>query len=276
MEKYLIIIIIIMILYYIQKYCIQSEVDKILITKNIIEKFTDNINPTLSQVSNNLNQTGGLDLSGSLIINNKHKLTSDGDYLKITDVNSQNYLNLAVKDLDITGTLLLRQNNFNTSQGFRFINNTNETLIIDTSGNSAGIKSLQGSFNINAGTTINFSGNTDISGNLTIGNTNRKPILIKTIYILNNINTYDTGISHTEYSGITFSGYTSSTRSYASTFEFNTYQQNGRWFISFTPAMIITTPLSVRLTFFHVNFTGDEGTIIGSISPSVPVPVFVC
>ena len=216
MEKYLIILIIIIILYYKQKYCIQSEVDKILITKNIIEKFTDNISPTLSEISNNLNQTGGLDLSGdldlsgSLIINNKHKLTSDGDYLKITDVNSQNYLNLAVKDLDITGTLLLRQNNFNTSQGFRFTNNTNETLIIDTSGNSAGIKSLQGSLNINAGTTINFSGNTDILGNLTIGNTNRKPILIKTIDISNNINTYDTGISHTEYSGIAFSGSTRS------------------------------------------------------------------
>ena len=266
MEKYLIILIIIIILYYKQKYCIQSEVDKILITKNIIEKFTDNISPTLSEISNNLSQTGGLNLLGSLIINNRHKLTSDGNYLKITDGNSQNYLSLAVKDLDVSGTLLLRKNNFDNLPSLRFTNNANETLIIDILGNSVGIKSLQSSLNINAGTTINFSGNIDISGNLTISNTNRKPILIKTIDISNNINTYDTGISHTEYSGIAFSG---STRSYASTFQFNTYQQNGRWFISITPPMIITTPLGVRVTFFHVNFVGDEGITFTLLPPSV-------
>ncbi len=44
MDKYLIILIIIMILYFIQKYCIQSEVEQILITKNIIEKFTESSN----------------------------------------------------------------------------------------------------------------------------------------------------------------------------------------------------------------------------------------
>ena len=268
MEKYLIIIIIIIIFYYKQKYCIQSEVDKILITKNIIEKFTDNINSTLSEVPNILNQTGSLDLSGglnllgSLIINNRHKLTSDGNYLKITDVSGLNFLNMSVKNLDVSSQLLVRQNStfIRGPHSFNFLN-------IDTSGNNAGIKSLQGPLNIDASVNkIIFSGNTDISGNLTIGNTNRKPILIKTIDISNNINTYDTGISHTEYSGIAFSG---STISYASTFQFNTYQQNGRWFISITPAMIITTPLGVRVTFFHVNFVGDEGITFTLLQPTI-------
>ena len=63
--------IIIMILYYIQKYCIQSEVEQILITKNIIEKFTvSNTNLLFSNVVNKLQLTKRLDdsftVSGNL------------------------------------------------------------------------------------------------------------------------------------------------------------------------------------------------------------------
>ena len=39
MKKYLIIFSVIIILYYIQKYCIESEVDKFLVTKKIVEKW---------------------------------------------------------------------------------------------------------------------------------------------------------------------------------------------------------------------------------------------
>jgi hypothetical protein len=276
MEKYLIILIIIIILYHIQKYCIKSEIQTFLLTKNIIEKFTVN-NSSLSGVLNSLIQTGGLDLSGNLIINNRHKLTSDGNYLKLTDVNGQNFLNLAVNNLDVNGDIILRQNTFNSSQGFRFVNSNNGTLLIDNINYAAGLKSLQGPLNINASSNIiNLSGNTDILGDFRINNI--KPILVKIINISNS-NNIDTGISSSVYSGIAFSGYTTSTRTYANTFEFNTYKQNGNWFISFTPPRppTGTTPLGVRLTFFHVNFVGDEGIIEGTVAPGqttpTPVPV---
>ena len=247
MEKYLIIIIIIMILYFIQKYCIQSEVEKILITKNIIEKFTDsNTNFSFSNVVNNLQQSNSLDISGSLIINNKHTLMSDGNYLKLTDVSGQNFLNMSVNNLDVSGELLVRQNSTFTGgpHNFNFLN-------IDTSGNNAGIKSLQGNLTINGSKTI--LGNTDISGNLRINNV--KPILIKIFTTTGNI--IDTGVSHSVYSGIGFSGYNHPTpTSTRIPSEFNTYKQNGNWYVSFAPTN--TQQLSIRLIFFNTFFHNDE------------------
>jgi hypothetical protein len=250
MDKYLIILIIIIILYFIQKYCIQSEVEQILITKNIIEKFTDsNINSLLSNVVNNLQQTNRLDLSGSLIINNRHKLTSDGNYLKLTDVSGQNFLNMSVKNLDVSGELLVRQNSTFTGgpHNFNFLN-------IDTSDNNAGIKSVQANLTINGSTKI--LGNTDISGNLRINNV--KPILIKIFTTTGNI--IDTGISHSTYSGIGFSGYNHPTSSSTRTpLEFNTYKQNGNWFVSFSPSNNQST--SIRLIFFNTFFHSDSNEI---------------
>jgi hypothetical protein len=178
-----------------------------------------------------------------------------------------------------TSVQLPAQNTFNSSQGFRFVNSNNGTLLIDNINYAAGLKSLQGPLNINASSNIiNLSGNTDILGDFRINNI--KPILVKIINISNS-NNIDTGVSSSVYSGIAFSGYTTSTRTYANTFEFNTYKQNGNWFISFTPPRppTGTTPLGVRLTFFHVNFVGDEGIIEGTVAPGqttpapVPVPV---
>ena len=243
MDKYLIILIIIIILYFIQKYCIQSEVEQILITKNIIEKFTDsNTNFLFSNVVNNLQLTKRLDLSGSLIINKRHKLTSDGNYLKLTDVSGLNFLNMSVKNLDVSGELLVRQNSTFTGGPHSF-----NSLNIDTSGNNAGIKSVQGNLTINGSKKI--LGNTDISGNLRINNV--KPILIKIFTTTNNI--IDTGISHSTYSGIGFSGYNHPTSSSTRTpLEFNTYKQNGKWFVSFTPNNTQST--SIRLIFFNTFF----------------------
>jgi len=263
MDKYLIILIIIMILYYIQKYCIQSEVEQILITKNIIEKFTDsNINSLLSNIVNNLQQTNRLDLSGSLIINNRHKLTADGNYIKLTDVSGQNFLNMSVKNLDVSGELLVRQNSTFTGgpHNFNFLN-------INTSGNNAGIKSVQGNLTINGSTKI--LGNTDISGNLRINNV--KPILIKIFTTTGNI--IDTGISYSLYSGIGFSGYNhpSSTRT---PLEFNTYKQNGNWFVSFTPSNNQSLSISIRLIFFNTFFHSDSDEIfnVQLTAPNITAP----
>ena len=263
MEKYLIILIIIMVLYYIEKYCIQSEVDKILITKNIIEKFTENTitNSILYNITSNLQDTNRLDISGNIIINNRHKLTSDGNYLKITDISGQNFLNMSVKNLDVSGQLLVRQNSTFLQGTHRFINPNNNSLLIDTSGNNAGIKSLTGPLNIDASVNkIIFSGNTDILGNLTINNL--KPILIKT-FTTNGTN-INTGISHSIYSGIGFSGYDQSSNT---TFEFNTYKQNGNWFISFIPKTNSNTlsPIKIRLIFFSTFFHIDEQYIIAPL-----------
>ena len=247
MDKYLIILIIIMILYYIQKYCIQSEVEQILITKNIIEKFTvSNTNLLFSNVVNNLQLTKHLDLSGSLIINKRHKLTSDGNYLKLTDISGLNFLNMSVKNLDVSGELLVRQNSTFTRGLHRF-----NSLNIDTSSNNAGIKSVQGNLTINGSKKI--LGNTDISGNLRINNV--KPILIKIFTTTGNI--IDTGISHSVYSGIGFSGYDHPTPTSTRTpLEFNTYKLNGKWHVSFTPTNI--QQLSIRLIFFNTFFHNDE------------------
>jgi hypothetical protein len=250
MDKYLIILIIIMILYYIQKYCIQSEVDKILITKNIIEKFSNsNTTSILYNITSNLQQRKYLDLSGSLIINNRHKLTSDGNYLKLTDVSGENFLNMSVKNLDVSGELLLRQNFTFTGGPHNF-----NTLIIDTSDNNAGIKSLQGPLNMDASlNNIIFLGNTDISGNLRTNNV--KPILIKIFMTSSNI--INTGISYFTYSGIGFSGYDHPNTTSTTFVEFNTYKQDGKWFVSFTPNN--SQPLSIRIrliffnTFFHID-----------------------
>jgi len=246
MDKYLIILIIIMILYFIQKYCIQSEVEQILITKNIIEKFTDsNTTSLLSNVVNNLQQINRLDLSGSLIINNRHKLTSDSNYLKLTDISGQNFLNMSVKNLDVSGELLVRQNSTFTGGSHNF-----NVLNIDISGNNAGIKSVQGNLTINGSKKI--LGNTDISGNLRINNV--KPILIKIFTTTGNI--IDTGIPHSTYSGIGFSGYNHSTPSTRTPLEFNTYKQNGKWFVSFSPSNTQST--SIRLIFFNTFFHNDQ------------------
>jgi hypothetical protein len=263
MDKYLIILIIIMILYFIQKYCIQSEVEQILITKNIIEKFTDsNINSLLSNVVNNLQQTNRLDLSGSLIINNRHKLTSDSNYLKLTDVSGQNFLNMSVKNLDVSGELLVRQNSTFTIGPHNF-----NTLIIDTSDNNAGIKSVQGNLTINGSTKI--LGNTDISGNLRINNV--KPILIK-IFTITTGNIIDTGIPHSIYSGIGFSGYNHPTSSSTRTpLEFNTYKQDGNWFVSFLPTN--TQPKSIRLIFFNTFFHSDEIFNVQLTAPNITASI---
>ena len=74
MKNYLIIIIII-VLYYIQKYCIQSEVDKFLITQNILEKFTDTTNNQIDHIKNltkfaNQLQNNGLDITNEIILRN--------------------------------------------------------------------------------------------------------------------------------------------------------------------------------------------------------------
>jgi len=262
MDKYLIILIIIMILYFIQKYCIQSEVEQILITKNIIEKFTDiNINSLLSNVVNNLQQTNRLDLSGSLIINNRHKLTSDSNYLKLTDLSGQNFLNMSVKNLDVSGELLVRQNSIFTGGPHNF-----NVLNIDTSGNNASIKSVQGNLTINGSKKI--LGNTDISGNLRINNV--KPILIKIFTTTGNI--IDTGISHSIYSGIGFSGYNHPTSSSTRTpLEFNTYKQNGNWFVSFAPSN--TESRSIRLIFFNTFFHSDEIFNVQLTAPNITASI---
>jgi hypothetical protein len=258
MEKYLIILIIIIVLYYIEKFCIQSEVDKILITKNIIEKFSQ------STIINDL-LIGGLKLTGSLIIDNKYKLTADNDsVLRLTDVSSGKLSNLYINDLDISGELIARQSISSSSQNVSFTNLSRGVLKLDYNNNMAGFKSLTGPLNINVQPTskIQISGNMDISGDFKFYNV--KPILIKKISIgtSNNINTE---VPYSIYSGIAFSGYSGeSNRKQATIIQFNTYKNltTRTWFISFTPNRPNMYPsLGVKLTFFHKNFVSDQGEL---------------
>jgi hypothetical protein len=243
MDKYLVILSIITILYFAQKYCIQSEVEKILLTKNIVENFSDAVNPVTG---------GGLNILGNIILGNRHKISSNSENLKITDL-ADNLANISVKDIDVSGTLIIRQ-------GFAFNGNnsfTNGNAILNINGPS--ISSTTGPLILNAPTSniIRLGNNTNINGVFTINNI--KPILTKIITSPVNLSTtprnIDTGINSDDYPSIAFSGYVNSNSTnsqYASLIEFNTIKtQGGNWFISFTPQ--VTSVISVRLTFFHKN-----------------------
>ena len=275
MEKYLVIFIVIITLYFIQKYCIQSEVEKILITKNIIENFTTTTTDfddtiaynLLDDIASELFQNDNLNIPGNIIIN-KHKLISDISGLKIRDLSNENFLNLVVKDMDVSGILTVKgPSNFNNAL---FVNSTNNKQLSIT---GATIDSSNGDLLLSASTNNIKLGNTDISGNLSFNN-DKKPIISKVIIVNrdsdSNINTI---INYEEYSAISFSGYDhSSNRTNAYTLQFNTIKNPStkNWDISFTqsPASIFsssTENLRIKFTFFHTNFVQDCSGNVNSI-----------
>jgi hypothetical protein len=273
MEKYLIIIIIIITLYYIQKYCIKSEVQKFLITKNIIENFTTSTTVnfddqavnfddqaafnTLYDIESDLFKNNNLNILGNIIINNKHKLISDGDTLKITDLSNQNFLNLVVKDMDINGILTVKgPYSFNNAL---FVNSTNSKQLSITGSN---ISSINSDLLLSSNTNNITLGNTNISGNLSFNN-NKKPIISKIIIINKNSRDIDTLVNYEEYSGISFSGYDHSTnRINGNNLQVNTIRNpdTKTWIISFNQVLSnLETGINIRMKFifFHTNFVQD-------------------
>ena len=267
MEKYLVIFIIIITLYYIQKYCIQSEVDKFLITKNIVENFssTTTINfddqaafNILSDIEADLFKNNSLNILGNIIIN-KHKLISDDDTLKIRDLSNQNFLNLVVKNMDVSGILTVKGTSNLNNAVFANSTNSNKELRI----NGPNISSINSDLVLSSSTNNIKLGNTDFSGNLSFNN-DKKPIISKVIIINNtssaNINTE---VNYEEYSGISFSGYDhSNNRTEASNLQINTTRDitTKNWFISFNQSLSnlqVGNNIRIRLTFFHSNFVQD-------------------
>jgi hypothetical protein len=263
MEKYLVIFIIIITLYYIQKYCIQSEVDKFLITKNIVENFssTTTINfddqaafNILSDIEADLFKNNSLNILGNIIINNKHKLISDGDTLKIRDLTDQNFLNLVVKNMDVSGILTVKGTSNLNNAVFANSTNSKELRI-----NGPNISSINSDLLLSSSTNNIKLGNTEFSGNLSFNN-DKKPIISKVIIINNassaNINTE---VNYEEYSGISFSGYDhSNNRTVASNLQINTIRDlnTKNWFIFFNQPLtnLPAGNIKIRLTFFHSNF----------------------
>ena len=249
MNKYIVILSIIIVLYFVQKYCIQSEVEKFLLTKNIIEKFG-------SGDTANLN---GLNISGNIILGDKIVITSDISGLKMLDGNTGKSANLSVNNIDISGSLTMQGGINFTGNNNRFTRN-NATLSIDSSeNNSVIIRSTNGPLILNGpdnSNTIMLGGNTNINGLFTINNV--APILTK-VLISNASNTpttrnIDTLINAINYPSIIFSGYdnnSTSTGQYANVIQFNTDISNNTWFVSLTPA--ITEEIKIRVTFFHKN-----------------------
>jgi hypothetical protein len=263
MEKYLVIFIIIITLYYIQKYCIQSEVDKFLITKNIVENFssTTTINfddqaafNILSDIEADLFKNNSLNILGNIIINNKHKLISDGDTLKIRDLTDQNFLNLVVKNMDVSGILTVKGTSNLNNAVFANSTNSKELRI-----NGPNISSINSDLLLSSSTNNIKLGNTEFSGNLSFNN-DKKPIISKVIIINNassaNINTE---VNYEEYSGISFSGYDhSNNKTVASNLQINTIRDlnTKNWFIFFNQPLtnLPAGNIKIRLTFFHSNF----------------------
>jgi len=269
MKKYIVILIIIIILYYIQKYCIKSEVEKILITKEIIEKFTDVINNNIDD-NNSINllaniardlQNGGLRIFGNIILKDKHKLSSDGEWLRLTDISNQPTVGMSVSNLTVTNQLTAN-NGSNFSGGrhyFRDIDsspNINRKLRVGSINGTPGIYSEGGDIAIGSQTNqILLNGNTNITGTLTVGNINKKPILTK-IVTNNSTNRINTNVNYTEYTGVAFSGYDYIPPiQIGNPFEFNIYKnvQDGNWYIFFTTT-VVSSLIRIRLTFFHNSF----------------------
>ena len=262
MEKYLVIFIIIITLYYIQKYCIQSEVDKFLITKNIVENFssTTTINfdnqaafNILSDIEADLFKNNSLNILGNIIINNKHKLISDGDTLKIRDLTDQNFLNLVVKNMDVSGILTVKGTSNLNNAVFANSTNSKELRI-----NGPNISSINSDLLLSSSTNNIKLGNTNFSGNLSFNN-DKKPIISKVIIINNASSTnINTQVNYEEYSGISFSGYDHSNKTVASNLQINTIRDlnTKNWFISFNQPLtnLPAGNIRIRLTFFHSNF----------------------
>ena len=262
MEKYLVIFIIIITLYYIQKYCIQSEVDKFLITKNIVENFssTTTINfdnqaafNILSDIEADLFKNNSLNILGNIIINNKHKLISDGDTLKIRDLSDQNFLNLVVKNMDVSGILTVKGTSNLNNAVFANSTNSKELRI-----NGPNISSINSDLLLSSSTNNIKLGNTEFSGNLSFNN-DKKPIISKVIIINNaSSNNINTQVNYEEYSGISFSGYDHSNKTVASNLQINTIRDlnTKNWFISFNQPLtnLPAGNIRIRLTFFHSNF----------------------
>ena len=210
MKKYLIIFSVIIILYYIQKYCIQSEVDKFLISQNVIEKFTEATNAQKDYIKNlttfaNQLQNGGLDISNGITLRNNIKINSNNNpyitdisntYLKITDMTG-NFKSMSVKNMDISGILTVRQTTrFSGSNSFSNTNNQGILSIGSLSTNNR-IYSENGDLTIfstgsvsDLSNYIKLNNNTCISGNLTINGI--KPILIKVVQVINSTSYVDT------------------------------------------------------------------------------------
>ena len=121
MEKYLIIIILVVLAYYLHRYCIQIEIKKILKTK---EGFADTINTsdpdlvksitTLGQVCKDL-QAGGLTVPGALniksVINTDGDITTKGAINATGDINAKGVIN-ATGDINAGGNINLKKNIF--------------------------------------------------------------------------------------------------------------------------------------------------------------------
>jgi hypothetical protein len=274
MNKYIVILSIIIVLYFVQKYCIKSEVETFLLTKNILEKFDQT--------------TGGLNILGNIRLANRHIISSESEGLAIVDVVASTtanteYGNIKVKDIRVTGTLI-QEGGSNLPSSFT--NSTQTARLNINSGtppNSVEITSLNGPLILSgqngpvtlaSQNIIKIGGNIDITGNVTFNAA--KPIVTRIITIPTNSTTpVTTGIDATDYPSITFSGFdnsTASSQSYAAAIEFNTTKGAGnKWFISFTPTPTPPLPINVRLTFFHKNLVqNDEGDSVAGVT--VPGP----
>jgi hypothetical protein len=260
MNKYIVILSIIIVLYFVQKYCIQSEVEKFLLTKNIIEKFG----------ADGIASLNGLNISGNIILGDKIVIQSDISGLKILDP-AGGPANLTVSNLDISGQLTMRGGINFTGDNNRFTRD-NALLTINSgeTDGSVSIRSMNGPLILNGpggpgvpdiSNNIKIGGNIDISGLFTINNV--APMLTRVFISAASTQatsrTIDTLINAIDYPSITFSGFDNNNTSptqYANIIEFNTDISNNVWFVSLTPA--ITAEIRIRVTFFHKNLVDNQ------------------
>jgi len=108
MKKYLIILIIFILFYYLHKYCIKIEIEKFTSPLSTNLPYTaDDLNAirTLGLIAKDLQEGGGLKIPGNILLSDKHILSTNtiDNILELKDKSSNDFANMKVKNFNVTG-----------------------------------------------------------------------------------------------------------------------------------------------------------------------------
>lgn len=289
MEKYIVLLILAVIVYYIHRYCVQTEVENFM---KVREGFGDiapvvsgvddqNAINTLAQVAKKL-QEGGLTVPGKLnFINSGLNSSSvqfdndnmfriknkDGGQMLAIDSNGKTFFGPVGKDDGpiSCGQLMVKNGSRFSGDRHYFTDAEGKGAIrVGAAWGIPGIYSEQGDIVLGS-----QSGNVLLKENVNVGGTLRvsnKPLVLTKVVAGGIAREIDTGVNHDEYPAIALAGFFSILdleERDAGGFEFNTFKKDGRWFIFFNPRAQGNwhggdNRIRARLTFFHNNIVQDD------------------
>lgn len=294
MEKYIVILILAVLVYYIHNCWVESKIEKFFNSNKIREGFGDvaqsvggvddqNAINTLAQVAKKL-QEGGLSLPGKLSFVNQSSnsigLQIDEDnYFRIKnkaggqmiaiDSNGKTFFGPAGKDDGpVTCGQLSVKNGSEFIGGRHFFTDLENKgkLRVGSAWGVPGIYAEAGDVVVGSQTgNVLLRDNVNINGTLKVSN---KPLVLTKVVTGGLAREIDTGVNHSEYPGIALAGYYTTLdleENNGGAFEFNTFKKDGKWFIFFNPRAQNNwhgyeneNRVRARLTFFHNNIVQDD------------------